>query len=457
MPAHRSAPGAPLCALLLLALLPIPSPAWAASEQEAAGLVRERRFGDAAEAYRGLVAQNPGAIRLRLAFADALSNDRRWGEAIAEYENVLKLNPSNAEALGSIGTLRRWQGHIDESKQAYERMRALAPRDSAPSLGLAATYAADHDFTRAQALYDEAANLNPGDRGVEQERYDFRRQANPRVSIYFEDDLSFQTRIAGVTAPFLAREEIAYERQQELRFLSSTGERTFTRNDNRITHTHFFGYNNTLETSVRSSSFSYEPAATPTPGAFSTAIDSFDEIRVRYARPLTPEQVAAVRYAARPTTLFFGETFTSHKLEGEIQSQWNPRLQTTLGTGWLRDLEENATSTSDTSNQVLLKLGAQYTLNDRADISARFITNPDLDSSIYSTTLIQAGYSFNGTYSGIARLRLDDYKASSDQVSLYVGTRFTPSSHLWTEFGVKYVGRGGSDGLFGLASIIYRF
>jgi hypothetical protein len=106
---------------------------------------------------------------------------------------------------------------------------------------------------------------------------------------------------------------------------------------------------------------------------------------------------------------------------------------------------------------VLLKLGAQYTLNDRADISARFITNPDLDSSIYSTTLIQAGYSFNGTYSGIARLRLDDYKASSDQVSLYVGTRFTPSSHLWTEFGVKYVGRGGSDGLFGLASIIYRF
>ncbi|MGB5082747.1 MAG: tetratricopeptide repeat protein [Burkholderiales bacterium] len=457
MPAHRSAPGASLCSLLLLVLLPIAPPAQAATEQEAAGLARERRFADAAEVYRELVAQNPGAVRLRLAFADALSNDRRWSEAIAEYENVLRLDPRNLEALGSIGSLRRWQGHIDESKQAFERMRATAPRDSAPALGLAATYAADHDFTRAQALYDEAAGLKPGDPVVERERYDFRRQANPRLNVYFEDDLSFQTRIAGVAVPFLAREEIAYERQQELRFLSATGERTFTRNDNRVAYTHFFGVNNTLEASLRSSSFSYEPAATPTPGVFTTTIDSFNEIRVRYAHPITPEQVAAVRYTARPTTLFGGETFTSHKIEAEAQSQWTPRLRTTVGTGWLRDLKGTAIAVSDTANEVLLNLGAQITLTDRADVSARYITNPDLDSSISSTTLLQGGYSFSGTWSGIVRLRFDDYKAPPDQSSFYAGVRFTPSSHLWTEFGVKYVERGPSDGLFGLASVVYRF
>lgn len=334
-------------------------------------------------------------------------------------------------------------------------MRAAAPRDHVPLLGLAATYAADHDFARARQLYEDAASLKAGDPGVEQERYAFRRQVNPRVNAYFEDDLSFQTRIAGVTVPFLAREEIGYERQQELRFLSSTGERTFTRDDNRVAYTHFFGFDHTLEASLRSSSFAYEPAAAA--AATFTTIDSFNEVRLRYARPFTPEQVAAVRYTARPTKLFFGETFTSHKLEAEAQSQWTPRVRTTAGTGWLRDLKETATTTSDTTNEVLLNLGAQIKLTDRADVSFRYITNPDLDSSISSTTLIQGGYSFSGTWSGIARVRLDDYKAPPDQSSLYAGVRFTPGSHLWTEFGVKYVERGPSDGLFGLASVVYRF
>jgi len=456
MPVHRLAPGARVCALALLALLPVAPPARSATEQEAAGLARERRFGEAAQAYRALVAQDPKTMRLRLALADALANDRRWGEAIVEYEGVLSLDPRNAEALGSIGTLQRWRGHIDESERAYERMRAAAPRDSAPLLGLAATYAADHDFGKAQQLYEEAAKLNPGDAGVEQGRYDFRRQANPRLYAYFEDDLSFQTRIVGVAAPFLAREEIGYERQQELRFLSSTGERTFTRDDNRVTYTHFFGLNHTLEAAVRSSSFSYEPAATP-PSGFTAAIDSFKEIRVRYAHPFTPEQVAAARYTARPTRLYGGETFTSHKIEAEVQSRWTPRLRTTLGTGWLRDLKDTATSTSDTTNEALLNLGAQIVLTDRADVSARYITNPDLDSSISSTTLIQGGYTFSGAWSGIFRLRFDDYKAPPNQSSLYAGVRFTPGSHLWTEIGVKYVERGPSDGLFGLASVVYRF
>jgi hypothetical protein len=442
-------------AAMLLVLTIAPS-AWGVTEQEAARLAREGHFDEAAAAYRTLVQSNPSVVRLRLALADALSNGRHWDEAIGEYQAVLAIDPRNAEALGSIGTLRRWQGHIAESLQAYERMRAVAPRDPAPLLGLAGTYAADHDFARARQRYDEAANLKPGDRGVERERYDFRRLDNPRAYAYFEDDLSFQTRIAGAAAPFLSREEIGYEHQQELRFLSSTGGRTFTRDDNRVTYTHFFGLNNTLETSLRRSTFSYEPAATPGPG-FTTAIASFNEFRLRYVHPFAPEQIGAVRYTARPTTLFGGETFTSHKIEAELQSQWSPSVRTTVGSGWLRDLKDTATSTADTTNEVLVNLGVQITLSDRADVSARYITNPDLDSSIWSTTLLQGGYTFSSTWSGIARARFDDYKAPPDQSSYYGGVRFAPNSHLWTEFGVKYVKRGARDGFFGLASVVFRF
>lgn len=456
MPAYRCA--ACLRALIILAsLLVLAPPALAATEQEAARLAAEGRHDEAAAAYRTLVAASPQSVRLRLALADALSKDRHWDEALAEYERVLRLAPGNAEALSSIGTVRRWQGHIGESLQAFERMRAAVPQDSASVLGLAGTYAQDHDYARARELYDEAARRWPAERSAQDERYAFMRQVHPRAYVYFEDDLSFQTRVAGVAAPFLAREEIGYERQQELRFLSSTGQRTFTRNDNRVNYTHYFGFNNTLETSLRSSTFGYEPAAAPTPGVFTTAIQSFNEFRVRYAQPFTPEQVAAVRYTARPTTLVGGETFTSHKLEGEEQSQWTPRFQTTLGTGLLHDLKDTALSTSDTTNQVLWRLGAQYALSDRADIAVRYITNPDLDSSIYSTLLVQGGYTFNGMYSGIARLRFDDYKLSDDQTSYYVGVRITPSSHLWAEIGIKYVERGPSNGFFGLASVILRF
>lgn len=454
---RKSCSPALACALLVAAAC-----AWGATAEEAARLAREGRLEAAITAYRALVEDKPRDVALRLALADALSKDRRWGDALAEYETALKLSPGNVEAMQSIGTIRRWQGHIGESAQAFERARAAAPRDSSAQLGLAATYVLDHDFSRARQLYEDAAKKWPDDGAVRRDAYDFRRQTTPRVYLYYENDLSFQTRLGGFVVPFGSREEVGYEHQQEQRFLSTTGEHTYTRTDDRALYTHTFGYKRTLETLLRYSSYSYEPAAQPTPPPppqvfFTTAIDWFTEARVRYAHPFTPEQVASVRYTARPTTLVSGQSFVSQKIEADIESQWNPRLQTTFGTGLLHDLPSNATSASDLTNQVLWRLGAQYVITDRADVSLRYITNPDLDSTIYATTVVQAGYTLTETFSGIARWRYDDYKVDANQTAYYVGVRITPSSHLWSEFGVKYVKREPRDGFFGLASLILRF
>lgn len=447
-------------AVLACALLAAAAPALGATEEEAARAANEGRYEEAEAAYRALIARNPASLGLRINLADVLAKDRFWDEALREYRAALKLSPGNAEAWIGIGTVRRWQGHIDESVQAYEKARAAAPQDPAATLGLAGTYALDHDFSKAEQLYGQAAAKWPKDAGAQQAAYDFARQVNPRAYLYFEDDLSFQDRIAGVATPFGSREDIAYEHQQELRFLSETGEKTFTRTDDRLIYTHTFAYQQTLEASVKHSTFAYEPAAVPTSTAtppFSTSIDSFDEFRVRYAHPFTPEQVGSARLTLRPTTLFFGQKFVSQKLEADMQSQWNPRLQTTFGTGVLHDLQDSATSESDLSYQVLWRVGAQYAISDRADVSFRYITNPDLDSSIYATTLVQAGYTYSSTYSGIFRVRYDNYKQADNQTSIYAGVRITPNSHLWSEFGVKYAARGPRDGLFGLASVIWRF
>jgi len=444
-----------ICRLLLMiaGIACLIVPALAVTEQEATRMARQGDFAQAAEAYRSLLTQNPHSIRLRLALADALAKDLQWDNAIAEYQAALRTSPNNVEALRGIGKIRRWQGHIAQSKKAYLRAQERAADDPEPVLGLAAAQVLDHDFAEARQLYDRAAQRWPRDGDVRQAAYDFARQTNPRVYLFYEDDLSFTTKQAGFAVPFLSREEIGLDYQREESFLSDARTRTYVRTDHKLLYTHFFGFNHTVDASVRQSRYSYDQPVT----AFS-AIDRFVEYRVRYTVPIVPEHIVAVRYTARPTTLkTSGQDFLSHKIEAEITSQWSPRFQTLLGTGWLRDLDANATSTSDMTNNTLAKAGFQAVLSSRWQISAKYITNPDLDNTVNSTRLLQADYGYNDVYSALARIRYDDYKQGANQIAYYLGVRIVPNSHLWSEVGAKYVKRGSNNGTYPLVSLVWRF
>jgi tetratricopeptide (TPR) repeat protein len=443
-PVNRLSPAA---ALLLISMS-----AAAVTEQEAAQLGRAGRHAEAAEAWRALLARQPESARLRLELADALAKDRQWDAAAVEYEAVLRRQPNNGEALRGLGTVRRWQGRTGDARRAYEKARAVEPGSADAALGLAATYELDHDYQVAQRLYSEAAKQWPKDEDVQQAAANFRHRASPRAYLFYEDDLSFETKQAGVAIPFGAREELGVELQREMSFFYRTGDTSYTRDDAKLLYTHFFALNHSIDASARHSSYDYPRQPTD----FS-AIDSYDEYRVRYTHPFVPEQVGALRYTARPTELLAGDDFVAHKLEAELRSAWSPRLRTLAGTGWLRDLDDNATRASDLRTTTLLKLGIEGDPINELTLSARYITNPDLDNTIDDTTILQASYDFAGGVSGLFRYKLDDYKTGDDQNSYYVGARYVPTVRFWSELGIKRVERGPESGTYPLVSVVYTF
>lgn len=438
------------------AILCFNSAAYAATEQDAAAAARRGDFAAAAVSYEQLVAMNPTSVALRLELADALAKNRQWNRAVSEYEAILNLQPENTEAVLGIGTVHRWQGNTGKAKRAYEKARALAPQNPDGSLGLAATYVLDHDYVSADELYAKAEQTWPKDRGVQQAVNGFRSLRKPRLYLFWENDLSFETRQIGAIAPFGSREEIGAELQEENRFtVGPVNTKIYSRNDKKLFYTHYFGLNHMLDFSARASQYQYN---VPNTALEYASIDTYQEYRGRYTMQLKPEHVFAVRYTLRPTKLKLSQSsFTAHKIEAEFNSQWYPRFSTMLGGGWLRDLDSNATSVSQLTDRSLVKLGFQWDKTNRLSLGAKYITNPDLDNSLNSTIIGEGSYSLTDTWSALGRYRTDDYKAGSDQTSFYVGARFVPDNHWWSEFGLKHAERGTARGNYGLASIIYRW
>jgi len=425
-------------------------------EQKAADAARRGDSSDEVAAYEQLVDKNPDSVPLLLKYADALKKDRQWDSAVSEYEKVLRLQPNNTEAILGIGTVRRWQGNIDGATSAYERARTQDPKNPEAMLGLASTFAIDHNLDSADAYYEQAVQKWPENSEVQQAAYDFRRQRNPKLYGYWESGLSSETRQGGAIIPFAGQEEVGVEYQKIINFAPQLGHtEIYSRDDKTLLYTHYFGLNHMLDFAARASEYKYN---VPDSALGYSSIDTYHEYRIRYTVPITQQQVFAVRYTARPTILKLSQDkFTAHKVEAELNSHWTPRFSTLLGGGWLRDLDSNSTSISNLTNRSLVKVGVQLDMTNRFSLAAKYITNPDLDNTMRATSILEGNYSITDTWSGIARARLDDYKTGANQTGTYLGLRFVPNSHWWSEFGLKYEQRGSESGNYGLVSINYRF
>jgi tetratricopeptide (TPR) repeat protein len=379
--------------------------------------------------------------------ADQKIQDFRWNAALQVYRDELARNPNNADAWRGIGRILRWQGHLDESRQAYEKAAALEPDNANAALGITSTYFLNHDFKQAAAGYASAQERWPKDEDVQQAAYDFAREKNPRIYARYERDLTFRTETYGAGFPLLSREDIQLEDVKD----ESLGQ--YIRKDKKATFTHYFALNNFLEFRYRRSNYSYFAPVTD----FS-AIDWFDEYRLRYTYPFTPEQVGTVTYTFRPTTLkTTQQSYDSTKFEFELHSQWSPRFGTLVGAGQLRELNGDPSTTSDLRNTSLVKAGVEYMLTQRAQATATYITNPDLDNSIRSKSLFLLSYQWRDNLSSLLRYRYDDYKTGGSQRIYSLALRYTPDAHVWMEFGVLSASRAGRSGVYPQATLIYKF
>src|SRR5712691_8992722 len=94
--------------LLMACLLSVPAVVWRGADV-AAAIVRDRV---ATAAYQR------GA---------ALQNERRYDEAAAAFKEAIATSPSAITAYADLGDVELAQGHIDEAVQAYLRLMAIYP------------------------------------------------------------------------------------------------------------------------------------------------------------------------------------------------------------------------------------------------------------------------------------------------------------------------------------------
>lgn len=122
------------------------------------------RLAQAKEALERAQSLAPNAIATEIAAGDyAYYGHYDYAKALARYHEVLKLSPSNAYVLASIGYVERRQGHWQSAIDYLERSLALDPRNVNTLASLAWSTACLHRYAEATKLLREALAISDGD------------------------------------------------------------------------------------------------------------------------------------------------------------------------------------------------------------------------------------------------------------------------------------------------------
>lgn len=127
-----------------------------------AGLLRERRFveaADAAEHFAIAHPQDPEAHRLR-GFVASAAGDRH--RAIVHFEQACRLAPASGELRCELGRLRAGIGDVQAALGDFEACTRLAPGHLDGWYFLGLTFARARDDARARAPLSNALALSPG-------------------------------------------------------------------------------------------------------------------------------------------------------------------------------------------------------------------------------------------------------------------------------------------------------
>lgn len=130
----------------------------------AAILFQEGRYTEAADAYAGLVADQPEDGSLRASYAGALGALGRYGEALAQLDRATQLAPLNPEGYHNRGVIRERMGEVEAAVTEYRLALRYAPdyvasRQALARLGVEPDAPASEAERRAIELAGEASRL----------------------------------------------------------------------------------------------------------------------------------------------------------------------------------------------------------------------------------------------------------------------------------------------------------
>ena len=121
-----------------------------------------QRPGEAADAYRRAVAEDPTSHDARVALGIALQGAGHPAEAVAAYRSALELKPEDPVTLGNLGAALRELGDVDAAIRVLERAVALDPQSASPALNLGIALNQRRDFTAAYSVLRTVLDREPG-------------------------------------------------------------------------------------------------------------------------------------------------------------------------------------------------------------------------------------------------------------------------------------------------------
>jgi tetratricopeptide (TPR) repeat protein len=126
----------------------------------------EGEYPEAIQAFKAAIELEPRDPYIRLEYADFLNRTGRSRQAADEAEKALALDVENLDSLRAVGQIRldlapRDPRSLEIARDAFERLRALEPADTASMLTLARIYLSDNEPAKAVETLEEAASYNP--------------------------------------------------------------------------------------------------------------------------------------------------------------------------------------------------------------------------------------------------------------------------------------------------------
>jgi protein O-mannosyl-transferase len=129
-----------------------------------AGLyMNDRRWPEAIEQYRLILASAPSDLETHLSLANALLRQQSFDEAIEQYRIVVNARPRDAVALAGLGIALSAAGKRDEATDAFRRVVDVDPGNSRSRQNLARALLDRGDLTGAAAEAGQAVALAPND------------------------------------------------------------------------------------------------------------------------------------------------------------------------------------------------------------------------------------------------------------------------------------------------------